>query len=55
MTKQQLNEKTNLALTQTAQALQMVYEALNKGQQKKLLANDAVAELFARYGVETAV
>lgn len=32
-------------------ALQTVYDALNNGQQKKLLKNEAVAELFTRYGV----
>lgn len=53
MTKKQLEERTNQAVTQTAQALQTVFEALNKGQQRKLLADDTVAELFVRYGVET--
>ena len=52
MTKKQLHENTERVFAQTAQALQTVYEALNKGQQKKLLANEEVAALFVRYGVE---
>ena len=32
-------------------ALQTVYEALNQGQQKKLLKDEAVKALFERYGV----
>jgi Fe2+ or Zn2+ uptake regulation protein len=33
-------------------ALQTVYDALNQGQQKKLLKEESVKELFDRYGVE---
>ena len=33
-------------------ALQTVYDELNQGQQKKILKNDKVKELFDRYGVE---
>lgn len=32
-------------------ALQTVYDALNQGQQKKLLKEEPVKELFDRYGV----
>lgn len=32
-------------------ALQTVYAALNQGQQKKLLKDEAVKALFERYGV----
>lgn len=37
---------------ETKEALQTVYNELNQGQQKKILKNDAVVELFDRYGVE---
>ena len=37
---------------QTKNALQTVYDSLNQGQQKKLLKNDSVKELFDRFGVE---
>ncbi len=36
----------------TKSALQTVYDALNQGQQKKILKNAQVKALFDRYGVE---
>ena len=33
-------------------ALQTMYDALNKGQQKKIVRNEKVKALFDRYGVE---
>lgn len=51
MTKKALQEKTRSALSQTGAALQTVYDALNSGQQKKLLKDEAVLELLTRYGV----
>lgn len=54
MTKQELQEKTDLVITETRDALQLVYDSLNQGQQKKILKNDAVKTLFDRYGVEYA-
>ena len=52
MTKQELEAKTGAVIEDTRAALQTVYDALNQGQQKKLLKNEAVAALFGRYGVE---
>jgi hypothetical protein len=37
---------------ETKAALQTVYDALNQGQQKKLLKNETVKALLERYGVE---
>ena len=37
---------------ETKAALQTVYDALNQGQQNKLLKEESVKELFDRYGVE---
>lgn len=51
MTINELNEKTNLVINETREALQLIYDSLNQGQQKKLLKEEAVAELFERYGV----
>lgn len=51
MTKQQLETKTDAVLEQTRDALQLVFDELNQGQQKKILKNEAVVELFDRYGV----
>lgn len=46
-------EKAEAVYTETKDALQLVYDSLNQGQQKKLLKNDEVAALFDRYGVIT--
>ena len=36
---------------ETKNALQLVYDELNKGQRKKILKNEEVKVLFDRYGV----
>lgn len=51
MNKITLERKTDEAITETRNALRTVYDALNNGQQKKLLKNEEVAKLFERYGV----
>lgn len=53
MTKHELKTKTDAAVMETKTALQTVYDALNHGQQQKILKDEAVAALFERYGVET--
>ena len=52
MTKTELETKTEAVITETRTALQTVYDALNHGQQQKILKDEAVAKLFERYGVE---
>ena len=52
MIKKDLLEKVAKVKTETKDALQMVYDSLNKGQQKKLLKEEAIKSLFDRYGVE---
>ena len=44
-------EKAESVYTETKQALQTVYDALNQGQQKKILKDEEVKTLFDRYGV----
>lgn len=53
MTNKKLREALEAAKAETRAALQTVYDALNHGQQNKILKNSAVAALFARFGVET--
>lgn len=53
MRKNELTAAVKAAKIETKNALQTVYDALNQGQQKKLLKDDAVAALFALYGVVT--
>ncbi len=52
MTKAELSKKTEAVISETKEALQTAYDALNSGQQKKILKNEAVKVLFDRYGVE---
>lgn len=52
MTKTELNTAVADAKAETKAALQTVYDALNQGQQKKLLKDEAVKALFDLYGVE---
>lgn len=40
------------AKTETGEALQIMYDALNQGQQKKIVKDEKVKALFDRYGVE---
>ena len=52
MTKADLTAAVDAAKTETKEALQTMYDALNHGQQQKILKNDNVKALFDRYGVE---
>lgn len=53
MSKPWTNE-ANQTYTEVQTALQTVYDALNQGQQKKLLKDATVAALFEYYNVNTA-
>ncbi len=52
MTKDRLTAAVNEAKAETRSALQAVYDALNQGQQKKLVKDDHVRALFELYGVK---
>lgn len=52
MKKYVLNEAVNAARDETRNALQTVYDALNQGQQKKILKDESVKRLFDLYGVK---
>lgn len=45
-------DAANVVYEETKDALQTVYDALNQGQQKKLVKDEKVKALFDRYGVE---
>lgn len=51
MTKRQLTDAVTDAKRETKAALQTMYDAMNQGQQKKILKEEAVKVLFDRYGV----
>ena len=52
MNKYELEEKTNNVIEETKNALQTMYDALKRGQQKQIVKNEDVKALFDRYGVE---
>lgn len=51
MKRQDLFDKVAAVKTETKNALQTMYDALNKGQQNKILKNEEVKALFDRYSV----
>ena len=52
ISKKKLQENVKVVKIETKAALQLVYEALNPGQRKKLIKNTEVKKLFEFYGVE---
>lgn len=51
MTKTELNEKVQAVKAEVREALQTTHDALNQGQQKKIVKDEKVKALFDRYGV----
>ena len=51
ISKNQLQENVNKLKSETTEALTLIYESLNQGQQKKLIKNEEVYNLLLRYGV----
>ena len=52
ISKKQLQENVDKTKSETKSALQIVFDSLNKGQQKKILKNAEVKKIFDLYGVE---
>ena len=51
MYKSELKERTDKVINETHDALQIVWDATNKGQRNKLLRNEEVKAILDRYGV----
>ena len=51
MNKQELTAAVDAAKTETRNALQTVYDALNQGQRKKIVKDENVKALFDLYGI----
>lgn len=51
MKREDLFNKVAAVKSETKEALQLVFDSLNKGQQKKIIKNEAVKTLFDRYNV----
>lgn len=52
MLKSELTKNVDAVITETREALQTMFDELNRGQQKKILKTENVKALFDRYGVE---
>lgn len=52
MTKTELKNATEAAKTNTRNALQTLYDAMNHGQQKQIIKDEQVKALFDLYGVD---
>ena len=52
MKKADLTKAVDVAKLNTKEALQLVYDTLNKGQKKKIVKEENVKALFDLYGVE---
>lgn len=52
MKKTELTAAVDAAKLETKTALQTIYDALNHGQQKKIVKDEKVKALFDLYGVE---
>lgn len=50
-TENKWQDKAAVVVGETTEALQLVYDTLNQGQQQKLLKDEKVKALFDRYGV----
>ena len=55
MDKATLEKAVQNAKSETKEALQTVYNALNHGQQQKILKDEKVKALFDLYGVEITI
>lgn len=51
MKKTELNSLTDAYMAQTKDALQLLWDNVNKGQKNKILKNEEVKAMFDRYGV----
>ena len=51
MKKQALTTAVDAAKNETRSALRTLWDALNQGQQKKLLKNEAVSALLRHHGI----
>lgn len=55
MTKTELTQATDACIETTRDALQLLWDNINKGQQKQLYKRPEIKELLDRYGVEPGV
>lgn len=52
MTRAELTQATNACIETTREALQLLWDNINKGQQKQLAKREEIKAILDRYGVE---
>ena len=52
MTKTELQQATEACIEQTHEALQTLWDSINKGQRKQLYKREDIKTLLERYGVQ---
>ena len=52
MKKKILKNNTDKVMTETKEALELLWAEINKGQQMQIIKVESIKELFDRYGVE---
>lgn len=52
MTKEELETKTENVISETKNAIETIYNALNRGQRKQIVKNESVKKLFDQYKVD---
>lgn len=52
MKKSELEAATSSFKNETKDALQLLYDNINKGQQKQIVQREEIKKLFDKYGVE---
>lgn len=52
MKKNKLNEAVKACKAETGEALQLLWNNVNKGQKKQIIKNTEVKEMFDRFGVD---
>lgn len=52
MTKGELSQSVGKCKDETRNALQTLFDNVNKGQRKQLVKNEKIKEMFDRFGVE---
>lgn len=51
MTKEELETKTDNVISETKNAIEIMYNALNQGQKKQIIKNEQVKKLFDQYKI----
>lgn len=51
MRKEELTERVDTLMNTTKESLQLLWDSINKGQQKQIIKHQEIKDMFDRYGV----